>query len=297
MLAVGDLMLGMPEPESYFSRVADVLRSGDIVIAHSEIPYTKSQFRVRYGGGPPQDPDQLRALKYAGINVVTLASNLLWDFGAPGVEDTVAWLRKNGIPAVGAGMNLDEARRPAIIEREGTRVGVLDYNCAGPKMTWATAAKPGHWAVDKPGCAYIHVISHYEEDPITPWRPVNFYQWAEPGSLQAMVDDIHNLRSLCDVLAVVLHKGVINVPAKVAEYERYVAHAAVDAGADLVLSHHAHILKGVELYKGKVIFHGLGNFVAVTAMSPSEFDRIALMRREVFNFEADPEYRTYLFHP
>jgi poly-gamma-glutamate synthesis protein (capsule biosynthesis protein) len=86
-------------------------------------------------------------------------------------------------------------------------------------------------------------------------------------------------------------------------YERQVAKAAIEAGADIVVGHHAHILRGIEVYRGKPIFHGLGNFVTVTRAlriedNPSP-ERLAWAqrRRELFGFEPDPNYPTYPFHP
>jgi poly-gamma-glutamate capsule biosynthesis protein CapA/YwtB (metallophosphatase superfamily) len=289
MMAVGDLILGMPDPRSYFTYVAPVLKSGDVVIGQGETPYTTSPFRAHYSGISAPDPDNMSGLTFAGFNVITFATNLIWNYGAPGIEDTIAWLRNHGIAVVGAGMNIDEARRPVIIERKGVRVGILDYNCAGPKESWATS--------DKPGCAYVHIITHYEEDSSSPWRPAMVYTFATSRSLEVVLDDIRNLRSLCDVLVVCFHKGIIHTPIKLAEYDRHLSYAAIDAGADLILSHHAHILKGVEFYKGKAIFHGLGNFVTVIPLKPDQFDRLASRRRELYNFEIDPEYPTYPFHP
>ena len=115
--------------------------------------------------------------------------------------------------------------------------------------------------------------------------------------------DVVALRAVADVVVVALHKGLVHVPAELAMYERDVAHAAVDAGADLVVGHHAHILKGVELYRGRPIFHGLGNFVTVTrAFSPAntetpEAAAWARRRVELFGFEPDPALPAYPFHP
>jgi poly-gamma-glutamate synthesis protein (capsule biosynthesis protein) len=101
---------------------------------------------------------------------------------------------------------------------------------------------------------------------------------------------------------VALHKGVGHTPAVLAMYESPVARAAVDAGADVVVGHHAHILRGIEVYRGRPIFHGLGNFVTVTrALSPTGADedrrRWARRRRELFGFVPDPRMPTYPFHP
>jgi poly-gamma-glutamate synthesis protein (capsule biosynthesis protein) len=116
-----------------------------------------------------------------------------------------------------------------------------------------------------------------------------------------MIDDVHNLRPLCDVLVVALHKGIIHTPIKLARYERDISRAAIDAGADLILGHHAHILKGIEFYKGKAIFHGLNNLIAVlrslTPKPNQDRQAWARKRRELYNFEPDPEYPAYPFHP
>jgi poly-gamma-glutamate capsule biosynthesis protein CapA/YwtB (metallophosphatase superfamily) len=247
MSASSDVILKLPDPSTYFAHVAPVLRSGDVVIGNNEIPYTKRPVRTT-SIQSAEDPDALEALKYAGFNVVTLAGNHVWDAGVPGIEDTLAWFRAHGIACAGAGMNLQEARQPALLEKGGTVFGVLNDNCVGPKDTWATR--------DKPGCAYVHVLTHYELDHAVPGGTAAVYTFAEPESLDAMVEDIAKARAQCDVLVVSLHKGIIHTRATLARYERDVSRAAIDAGADLVLGHHAHILKGIEIYKGKAIFHG-----------------------------------------
>jgi len=266
VLAVGDIILGKPDAESYFTLAAPVLRSADVVVGQLEIPFTKRVINPYYLEIPTEipaipgcDPSNMSAFPFAGFNVLTLAGNHIWDAGVPGIEDSIDGLRKYDIAFVGAGMNIDEARNHVVIERDGTRFGFLDYNCVGPKLTWATP--------DKPGCAYVHIITHYELDHPTPGSNLAMvYTFAEPVSLGAMVEDINKLRPLCDILVVAFHKGVGFKPVEIAWYEKQISYAAIDAGADLILGHHAHILKGIEQYKGKIIFHGLGNFVV--AMPP-----------------------------
>ena len=111
------------------------------------------------------------------------------------------------------------------------------------------------------------------------------------------------LRETADVVVVALHKGIGHLPVVVPAYERELARTAIDCGADIVVGHHAHILRGIELYRGKPVFHGLGNFVAVThALTPSgasaaELDAWSRRRRELFGFAPDPEMPFYPFHP
>jgi len=304
MLAVGDLILGKPEAESYFALAAPVLRAADVVVGQLEVLFTKRVVNAYYVEIPTEipalpgfDPSNMSALPFAGFNVLTLAGNHVWDAGVPGIEDSIAGLRNYGIAVVGAGMNIDEARSPVVIERNGTRFGFLDYNCVGPKVSWATP--------DKPGCAYVNVITHYELDHPTPGGDYPLiYTFAEPRSLGAMVHDIHKLRPLCDVLVVAFHKGIGFTPIKIGMYEQQVSYAAIDAGADLILAHHAHILKGIEQYKGKTIFHGLGNFVvamppAVLAEYTWAFQQWGKRMEEIFGGynKPDPEYPGYPWHP
>lgn len=296
LMFTGDLILDEPEPDSLFDEVRSVLARADAVVGHVEVPHTRrGQAEVFDVPAPPSDPDHLHALGRAHFHVATLAGNHIADAGPNGIEDTIATLRAIGIATAGAGMTLEEARRPAVVERGGVRVGVLSYNCVGPRESWAAARKPG--------CAYVHVLTHYELDHASPGGPPAIYTFAEPGTLDAMLADIEALKPRVDVLVVALHKGIGHTPAVVAMYERQLARAAIDAGADIIVGHHAHILRGVEIYRGRPIFHGLGNFVTVTRalnveQNPSPERRAwARRRRQLFGFEPDPEYPTYPFHP
>ena len=296
LMLVGDLILDEPEPDSFFELALSTLQEADLLVGHVEVPHTR---RGRENSSdvpaPPGNPDNLAALKRAGFHVATLAGNHMFDAGPDGIEDTIATLRQLGIVTTGAGMCLAEAREPAMVTRQGWRVGTLSYNCVGPKDSWANEKKAG--------CAYVQIITHYELDHATPGGPPRIYTFAEPESTDAMLLDIDNLRRKVDVLIVALHKGIGHTPAVLAMYERRLAKAAIDAGADIVFAHHAHILRGIEVYKKKPIYHGLGNFVTVTRALNIEANpnpqrlQWARRRRELFGFEPDPNYPTYPFHP
>ncbi|MBN2240539.1 MAG: CapA family protein [Dehalococcoidales bacterium] len=270
LLAVGDVYLyGAPPAEPLFEKTKPVLEPADITLGHVKCMFTSRGVNTFADMGlaqvgerfeiPGADPRNIAAIKYAGFDVMALANCHCWDAGDPGIEDTVAGLEQYNIAHCGVGMNIDEARRPAIVERDGVRYGFLSYNCTGPKGSWALPQKAG--------CAYLHILAAYEMDlPIIGGYPTT-YTFAEPGKLKAMEEDIRKLRPLCDVLVVFFSKGIGFLPVKLAMYEQQVSYAAIDAGADLILASHAHILKGIEQYKGKWIFHGLGNFVISTEES------------------------------
>jgi poly-gamma-glutamate capsule biosynthesis protein CapA/YwtB (metallophosphatase superfamily) len=296
LMLVGDLILDEPEPDSFFNLARSTLQEADLLVGHVEVPHTRRGSETTSDvPAPPSNPENLAALKHAGFHVATLAGNHMFDAGPNGIEDTMATLRLLGIATTGAGMHLAESREPAVVVCQGLRVGVLSYNCVGPKDSWADEKKAG--------CAYVQVITHYELDHATPGGPPRIYTFSEPESTDAMLADIVNLRREVDIVVVALHKGIGHTPAVLAMYERPLAKAAIDAGADIVVGHHAHILRGVEVYKNRPIYHGLGNFVTVTRAlnidnnpSPKRLEW-ARRRRELFGFEPDSNYPTYPFHP
>lgn len=293
---VGDLVLDEPDPDGFFDPSREVLESAAALVGHVEVPHSRSvDVATTDVPAPPADPAALAALGRAGFDIVTLAGNHIFDVGPQGVLDTVAFCRAEGMATTGAGATLAEARTPAVTEVDGGRLAVLSYNCVGPRESWASSRKPG--------CAYVHVLTHYELDYASPGGPPRIYTFAEPDHLATLADDVAGARDVADVVVVALHKGIGHLPATVAMYEGQVARAAIDAGADAVIGHHAHILRGIEMYRDRPIFHGLGNFVTVTrALTPAETDSVerqawAARRKELFGFEPDPNMPYYPFHP
>lgn len=297
VLAVGDLILDEPNPDSYLAPTAAILRDADVVIGQVETPYTvRGEPTVAGATAPQSPPSQLDALARAGVTVTTIAGNHTFDLGAPGVSDTLDRLRELGIATAGAGMTIHEARRPATVISGGRTVSVLSYNAVGPRESWA--------GPEKPGCAYLRVLTHYELDHASPGGRPTVYTFTAPESLDVLEHDVTRARGECDLLVVALHKGA-NGDTRTAWYEKQLAHAAIDAGADVVIGHHAHIMEGIEFYRGRPVFHGLGNFVAVTRALSTDprvnrsADRLAYAQRrpERFGFTPDPDMPTYPFHP
>ncbi|MCI3244962.1 CapA family protein [Streptomyces spinosisporus] len=297
LLAVGDIILDEPDSDSFFEPSRSALRGADAVIGHVEVPHSTTTVSSSTDvPAPPADPAALGALSRAGFHAVTLAGNHIADAGAEGVLDTVRHARAHGLATAGAGPSLAEARQPALIRAGDRTVAVLSYNCVGPRESWATSAKPG--------CAYVHVLTHYELDHASPGGPPAIYTFANPDSLDAMRRDIEAARDRADIVVVGLHKGVGHTPAVLAMYERPLAQAAVDAGAHAVFAHHAHIMRGIEIHRGRPIYHGLGNFVTVTRALTPDGDNDSPERRawaqrrvELYGFAPDPAMPYYPFHP
>jgi poly-gamma-glutamate capsule biosynthesis protein CapA/YwtB (metallophosphatase superfamily) len=293
---VGDMILDDDEPGRLFDLSRVALQRADLLVGQVEVPHSlrgkESHFDVP---APFSDPVRLRALGGAGFHIATLAGNHIYDLGWEGIEDTLNALHAQDIQTTGAGSNLADARRAAILKCDGIRVGVLSYNCVGPRESKASA--------NKPGAAFVDVITHYESQSANPGGPPGkIYSFPDPDSLEQMEKDIAALRPSVDFVIVALHKGIVHLPAVLAMYERIVSKAAVEAGAQLVVGHHAHICRGVETINGCPVFHGLGNFVTVTdALSVDQANperrAWAKKRKEMFGFEPDPEYPKYPFHP
>jgi poly-gamma-glutamate capsule biosynthesis protein CapA/YwtB (metallophosphatase superfamily) len=291
VICCGDLILDEPDPERWLSGIAAPLQAAALAIGHLEVPHTTHvQETAADIPAPGAPPAHLDALARAGIDAVTLAGNHISDCGAIGIADTIAGLERLGIAHCGAGANLSVAREPAVMHRDGTRIALLSYNCVGPEQGWATEQRAG--------CAYVRV------DPESGGTiaPAASLVRPDADSVACMADDIRAARADAHACIVALHKGIVHTPARLAPYERQLAQAAIDAGADAVIGHHAHILRGIEFYQGRPIFHGLGNGCVVTRALSTDSAHPqraawARRRRELFGFEPDPSYPLAPFHP
>ncbi|MBI2868141.1 MAG: CapA family protein [Chloroflexi bacterium] len=254
LMGVGDVIVNRPEPESIFTRIRPVLQQADIVFGNCETTYSERGSRNPIARGPVRShPRNMAGLTYAGFHVMSFANNHHLDWGYDGFFDTLELLRKKGIQPVGAGKDLAEARTPAIVTCGPTRVAFLAY---------APVTFLGYEAGDnKPGSAPMRIYTYYRQvEHEQPGTAPDILTFADPLHLEMMREDIQRARSQADVVVLSFHWGLHFTPATVAMYESQVGRAAIDAGADLVLGHHQHILKGTQVYKGKAIFHGLGLF-------------------------------------
>jgi poly-gamma-glutamate capsule biosynthesis protein CapA/YwtB (metallophosphatase superfamily) len=198
-------------------------------------------------------PAMARAVRDAGFDVMSFAGNHCMDFGYEAFAETFEHAAAAELVLCGAGRNLMEARKPQILEVQGMRVAVVAASSILPE---GYAAEP-----DKPGCSPLRAFTHYDQIEIDqPGTPPRIRSFAHRGDLAALVEAIQLARSAADVVLVSLHWGIHMIYATLADYQREVAHACVEAGAHAILGHHPHLLKGVEIYRGVPIFYSLGNF-------------------------------------
>jgi poly-gamma-glutamate synthesis protein (capsule biosynthesis protein) len=267
LCAVGDVgprreNPGYPYSDPIFALSAPITQKADIAFCYLERILSKRANYAYYSVAC--HPDNVKQLTYAGFNVCSTAGNHHMDAGAEAFVDTLDVLKKNNIQLVGVGMNIAEARTPAIVERKGTKVAFLGYSSIIPKSEIPYDAEP-----NRPGCAPMYISTFYEASDWQPGTPSpRVISIAEKKDLAAMEEDIRRAKTQADVVIMSIHWGVHHLPGFIAMYEYEVGHAAIDAGVDLILGHHAKILKGIEVYKGKVIFHSLANFGADRAIPP-----------------------------
>lgn len=287
---LGDLVLDEPDADYWLSGIAPALHRADLAIAHLEVPHAGGVEVAGDVPAPGAPAANVAAIARAGIGLVSMAGNHMADCGPEGIAGTVRLLEQAGIAHAGAGPDESAARRPAVVAAGGRRIALLSYNCVGPEFGWA--------GPDRAGCAFLPMGTH-DGSPVTPRADL---AGLLPMAREILEEDMAAARAQGDFVIVALHQGRVHTPALIEPYEREAAHAAIDAGADAVIAHHAHIVRGISRYRGKPVFHGLGNGCVVTrALSPDQDHPAradwARRRQELFGFTPDPAYSLAPFHP
>lgn len=221
-----------------------VVEAADFFMVNQEFPFSSrgtaaedKQYTFRL---PPETVSMFQEM---GIDAVTLANNHILDFGEEALLDTCATLDAAGILHTGAGENLEAAKKPVMVEREGIRIGILGTSRVMPESAWAA------------GKNHRGVLATYDA--------------------RIALDEIRQMRTECDYVIVYVHWGK-EKEAMAQEIQRTLGQQYIDAGADLVIGSHPHVLQGMEYYKGKPIVYSLGNFVF-----GSSIPRTALLRAVV----------------
>lgn len=236
LVAVGDIMLSRyvaqkikehEDPGYPFAEVKWFLQSGDIAFGNLEGSVTPGRDIKIPEMVLRADPCVAPALKDAGFDILSLANNHLPDFGVQGVLDTMRYLDDAIISHTGAGRNEEEAYIPRYMEAKGLKLAFLAFN--------DPALAPDYYrASDGPGTAAL-----------------------EPEKMTAA---IREAAGNADFTVVYLHAGT-EYASQPDESQARFARMAIDAGADLVLGSHPHVVQKVEKYRGKYILYSLGNFI------------------------------------
>jgi poly-gamma-glutamate capsule biosynthesis protein CapA/YwtB (metallophosphatase superfamily) len=254
IVACGDVAVRRPEPASIFAGCRGALEAADLCFAQVEAAISERGAKAPNARLAMCAPVVMAvALREAGIDVVSVAGNHCLDFGYEALTDTLQHLADAGIAACGAGKDLSAALEPAWCQAGPHRVAVIAACSILPEGYAAEAGKPG--------CAPMRAFTVYQPiEPDQPGTPPRTLSFPHGQDLDALVARVRAARTLADCVLVSLHWGIHMVPYALADYQSIVAHALIDAGADAILGHHPHLLKGVELYRERPIFYSLGNF-------------------------------------
>jgi poly-gamma-glutamate synthesis protein (capsule biosynthesis protein) len=247
--AVRREILGTHDSSLPFRKIAPLLKASDIVFVNLESPFSDQGPYPAGGLIFHAAPEMVEGLQLAGVNIASTANNHARDCGPRGVEFTLAWLRSHGIRPVGSAETEQAAHEGVVFARNGVRFGFLGYTFDQSN---------GNWKDIDPRIAL-----------------------ADPA---AMARDVAALRQRCDVVIVSMHNGVEYQPAP-SQAQTAFAHAAIDAGAKLVIGHHPHVVQPSERYRDGLIYYSLGNFVfdqyQREATQHGEVVQISFLGREI----------------
>lgn len=237
LLAVGDIMmsrsvgLAIRQANNFdypFEKIKEAFAGGDIIFANLESPIISGRAVQPGEMSFRMDPGVEQALQKINVNVVSLANNHTPNWGAQGLKDTFKYLTAAGILYVGAGEDDIRANEPKYITRNGITFAFLAYNDPSVVPVNYEAAS-SHF-----GTAFTRI--------------------------DKMTAAVREAKQQADFVVVSMHDGTEYVQ-KLSDTQINFAHAAIDAGAELVIGHHPHVVQRVEEYKGKYILYSLGNFV------------------------------------
>lgn len=212
-----------------FGDTPEVLRPADLAIANLEgtfsdrgKPVANKKYTFR------TNPKYAASIAEAGVDIVSLANNHILDYGTEAFFDTLRHLADNSLMYVGAGRNVDEAMEPLYVDVKGSKVAILASSLIIPFNSWRAGD-------NRPG------ISHSDNPAM-------------------LLKEVANARKQADIVAVYLHWGIEYTYTPLSQ-QRKLAKQLIDAGADMVIGTHPHVVQGLEIYKGKTIAYSIGELV------------------------------------
>lgn len=191
----------------------------------------------------------------AGIDLVSLANNHVLDFGVDSLRDTFRYLSGNNILYAGAGENDESAYKPVYISKNGVTVAFIASSRVIPRVGWAAKS-------NQPGVSVTY-------DP------------------ERVIEEIRKANDNADIIAVYAHWGEER-NARPVDCQLDLAHAYIDAGADIIVGSHPHILQGFEFYKGRLIAYSLGNFIFSDVRNDTMILNIRAAKNQIHGIQVTP---------
>ncbi|OGZ19373.1 MAG: hypothetical protein A2Z68_01380 [Candidatus Nealsonbacteria bacterium RBG_13_38_11] len=239
IILVGDIMLdrgveymiekqGKGDFKFPFLKIAEYFKKADIVFGNLEGIISDKGTKIGSIYSFRVNPKAMEELALTGFNVLSLANNHALDYGKEALEDCFIRLKDSGISYVGAGLNEKEAFSLVVKEVNNTKIGFLAYTDLGPEI-WKAKEDSG-------------------------------IAWIKESDLEKIEKDIQEAKNKVDVLIVSLHSGE-EYTQKLTQFQIEFPKMAIEAGADLIVGHHPHVVQPNEKYQQGYIFYSLGNFI------------------------------------
>jgi poly-gamma-glutamate synthesis protein (capsule biosynthesis protein) len=234
ILLGGDVMLSrnvgiraraQKDPAAPFREIAPLFAAADIAFVNLEAPFSDRGPFMLKGMIFKDEPEMIAGLDLAGIDIVSTANNHSRDRGGYGIQYTLDLLAQHGIFAVGTAYSPDDVHYGAVLVRDGVRFGFLAYT-------------------------YDANNGNYKDTD----------DRVSVMNIEQLKQDIAAMKQRADVVLVSMHAG-IEYQLKPNKQQIAFAHAAIDAGAQVVIGHHPHVRQPSEEYGGGVIFYSLGNLI------------------------------------
>ena len=240
-----------------------------------------------YMGAPAYVLDEL---KWAGFRLFGIANNHAFDFGEGGLLSNIRHLREAGMIFAGAGENLARARAPGYLDTKKGRVALIA--CASTFSVLSPAGEQRPDLIGRPGLNPLRFKTTYTVEPATldtlrklanpggrgaaargdlHFLGATFRAGEKPSAttepdskdLKEIAAEVRDARRQADwvVISIHAHEGAPGDREIPAAFLVTFARAMIDAGADVFVGHGPHVLRGIEIYKGKPIFYSLANFI------------------------------------
>lgn len=269
---VGDLLINRAEPNEPLDQVLPLLAAPDMMFGNLEACFTDDPHPAPSGATPLYPGSHnLEVFGRAGFTVLSLANNHMVDAGHAAMLDNITRLRAQGVQTAGAGSNLADARRPALVTAADLTIGLVARASVFPMGYEARSNVPGI----APMRAY-DLWRPFLDNYYIPGVPPRAQTVPDEGDLANLAADLAEARSRSDLVFASYHWGDMLRPYHLSDHERRTAHWSIDNGADMVIGHHHHALRGMEWYRGKPIFYGLGHFVFDALLEVSDEAKVMI---------------------
>src|SRR3989344_5233438 len=217
-----------------FQHIADFLKTADLVFCNLESQISNTGNNVGSDYSFRADPASIEGLVYAGFDVLSVANNHSFDYTKEALEDSMVRLKKAGILPVGGGLSKQEAYGLVIREAGNSKIGFLAYTNSGSPVWAATETNSG-------------------------------IAWIDEDNLEEILKDIRTASAKVDILVVSLHAGEEYEP-EPNQFQKTFSRGAIEAGADLLVGHHPHVVQSPVPHTIQGGSHGwvaysLGNFL------------------------------------